>query len=132
MRERYWKKLQPAQQNTLLIAAQGKQVANTKHLNVLAYRALVYTDHGRYKPFSEMFGEYILQQQSKSQQDSDSSTSDEKASNTVLSNAPIIIEKKRRLQALRIKEARYGKNTPPEIIIEIEDLNNELANLQGY
>lgn len=130
--ERYWKKLQPAQQNTLLIAAQGKQVANTKHLNVLAYRALVYTDHGRYKPFSEMFGEYILQQQSKSQQDSDSSTSDEKASNTVLSNAPIIIEKKRRLQALRITEARYGTNTPPEIIIEIEDLNNELANLQGY
>jgi hypothetical protein len=37
----------------------------------------------------------------------------------------------RRLQLLREKEAVYGLNTPPEILIEIEDLEAKIRDLQG-
>lgn len=38
---------------------------------------------------------------------------------------------KRRLQILREKEAVFGANTPPEILIEIEDLEAKIRALQG-
>lgn len=41
----------------------------------------------------------------------------------------LIHENKRRLQALKIKEAKMGLNTPPEVLIEIEDLTTRLQGL---
>lgn len=37
----------------------------------------------------------------------------------------------RRLQALEVQNARRGINTPPEVTIEIEDIQNKLAELQA-
>lgn len=128
--ERYWKKLQPVQQQTLLTVASGKPITDTKQLNLLAYRALVYPDPRQYKPFSEMFGEYILQQQLISLRNQALDNAIETASADDFSNAAIISAKKRRLQALRMREAQSGRDTPPEIMIEIEDLYNELAKLE--
>lgn len=42
----------------------------------------------------------------------------------------LITEKLRRLHLLKNKEARYGYNTPPEVLLEIEDLEGEIARLQ--
>lgn len=39
-------------------------------------------------------------------------------------------EKDRRLQQLKLKEARFGYNTPPEVLIEIEDLQAETETLR--
>jgi hypothetical protein len=46
-------------------------------------------------------------------------------------NSKIIRAKKRRLNALYLQAARYGINTPPEVSIEIEDLEKEIEQLQG-
>lgn len=43
----------------------------------------------------------------------------------------IILAKARRLQKLREKQALYGLNVPAELQIEIEDLENEIAELQA-
>lgn len=42
----------------------------------------------------------------------------------------LIAEHNRRLQKLKEKEARFGLNTPPEILTEIEDIEAELVELQ--
>ncbi len=42
----------------------------------------------------------------------------------------LIYEKRRRLQGLELKEARYGLNTPPEVYAEIEDLKVEIEALE--
>lgn len=42
----------------------------------------------------------------------------------------IIREKERRLSTLQLSEARYGFNTPPETLIEIEDLEVEIKDLK--
>lgn len=128
--ERYWTKLKPSQRDVLLAVAQGASVTNLRELYFLAARALIYLDRGRYKPFSEMFGEYILQQFSRSQPDRVLDASVKKASEAVLFNDPIIIAKKRRLRALELRAAQDGRATSPEITIEIEDLHNELAKLE--
>jgi hypothetical protein len=44
----------------------------------------------------------------------------------------VIREKKRRLGKLELTAARYGINTPPEVTIEIEDLENEIAELEQH
>ncbi len=41
----------------------------------------------------------------------------------------LITERNRRLQVLKKEQARKGVNTPPEIFLEIEDIENELASL---
>src|SRR5439155_1376495 len=46
-------------------------------------------------------------------------------------NSDIIRLKRRRLQALNLRAAQYGINTPPEVSIEIEDLEKEIKQLQG-
>jgi len=42
----------------------------------------------------------------------------------------IILEKKRRLQKLRETQAKMGVSTPPHILTEIEDIEEELINSQ--
>lgn len=42
-----------------------------------------------------------------------------------------LYEKKRRLQQLKLKEAHFGYSTPPEILLEIEDLEAEISKLQA-
>lgn len=46
-------------------------------------------------------------------------------------NNKIIQEKERRLQKLKERQAREGISTPPEVLIEIEDLERELAALKN-
>ena len=53
-----------------------------------------------------------------------------------MTNQPSTDEKlieihQRRLQKLKEQEAYKGQNTPPEILLEIEDLEAKIANLQG-
>jgi hypothetical protein len=43
----------------------------------------------------------------------------------------LIAEHHRRLQKLKEKEARFGLNTPPEILTEIEDIEAELTSLHN-
>ncbi|MFX0203321.1 MAG: hypothetical protein ACFFCW_45035, partial [Candidatus Hodarchaeota archaeon] len=43
----------------------------------------------------------------------------------------LIVRKSRRLQILREQQATLGIRTPPEIITEIEDIENELMELQA-
>lgn len=43
----------------------------------------------------------------------------------------LILNKQRRLQALQAKQAIFGVNTPPETMIEIEDLHAEIEELRG-
>ncbi len=43
----------------------------------------------------------------------------------------LISRKQRRLQKLKEQEAIYGINTPPEVLIQIEDLEEELKQLQA-
>jgi hypothetical protein len=38
--------------------------------------------------------------------------------------------KRRRLQALELQAAQYGKDCPAHIMIEIEDLRKEIENLK--
>jgi hypothetical protein len=45
-------------------------------------------------------------------------------------NSEIIRAKKRRLNALNLQAARYGINAPPEVSIEIEDLEKEIRQLE--
>jgi hypothetical protein len=42
----------------------------------------------------------------------------------------ILREKRRRLNALQLQQARYGISTEPHILIEIEDLKKEIAGLE--
>ncbi|MCP4309326.1 MAG: hypothetical protein GY788_31520, partial [bacterium] len=42
----------------------------------------------------------------------------------------LIYEKRRRLQGLELKEARFGLNTPPEVYTELEDLKVEIEALE--
>jgi hypothetical protein len=46
--------------------------------------------------------------------------------------APTVIEtKRRRLRILEEQQAQRGYNAPPELIMEIEDLRRELAELES-
>ena len=42
----------------------------------------------------------------------------------------LLNEHKRRLNILREREARLGLNAPPEMILEIEDIETKIAQLQ--
>lgn len=42
----------------------------------------------------------------------------------------IIVEHQRRLQKLKEKQARLGIDTPPQVLTEIEDIENELEELE--
>ena len=42
----------------------------------------------------------------------------------------LIAENKRRLHQLRVREARFGFNTPPEVLIEIEDVERVIVRLE--
>jgi hypothetical protein len=44
-----------------------------------------------------------------------------------LPNANILVEKRRRLDQLQLRQARAGINTPPEVSNEILDIQRELA-----
>jgi hypothetical protein len=44
-----------------------------------------------------------------------------------LPNAEVLVEKRRRLDQLELRQARAGINTPPEVTNEIQDLQRELA-----
>jgi len=46
---------------------------------------------------------------------------------TALPNATVLVEKRRRLDQLQLRQARAGINTPPEISNEIVDIQRELA-----
>ena len=46
-------------------------------------------------------------------------------------NQKLIATKQRRLQKLQEQEAMMGINTPPHISIEIEDIEEEIAQLQA-
>jgi AAA+ ATPase superfamily predicted ATPase len=43
----------------------------------------------------------------------------------------LIASHSRRLQKLREQEARFGINAPPELLIEIDDIENEIGNLEA-
>ncbi len=43
----------------------------------------------------------------------------------------LISEYKRRLQILKIRRAKFGLNTPPEILTEIEDIERAIDELQA-
>jgi hypothetical protein len=53
------------------------------------------------------------------------------ATPSVSGQAKIITLKQRRLQILEEQQALKGSSTPPEVIIEIEDLRREIAELEG-
>jgi hypothetical protein len=42
----------------------------------------------------------------------------------------LITEQKRRLHQLRLQQARFGYNTPPHVLMEIEDLEKEIVKLE--
>jgi hypothetical protein len=44
-----------------------------------------------------------------------------------LLHADILVEKRRRLEQLELRAARGGINTPPEVTLEIKDIQRELA-----
>ena len=44
-----------------------------------------------------------------------------------LQTADILTEKRRRLEQLQGRQARFGWNTPPEVANEIQDIQRELA-----
>jgi hypothetical protein len=51
-------------------------------------------------------------------------------SDDIEDNSELIRTKKRRLNALQLRAAAYGINAPPEVSIEIEDLEKEIKRLQ--
>lgn len=60
----------------------------------------------------------------------ESATNDLKES--IRQDKALIAEYKRRLHKLKLREAREGKDTPPEVLNEIEDLEKEIKTLQNH